>query len=235
MKSLATRLDAIDWQSARDSLGDEGYAVLPPLLDARERAALIRLYDSAAFRSTVDMARHSFGRGEYRYFDYPLPLPVEQLRQRLYPPLAGIANDWASRLGRADRWPDTLADFLARCRRAGQTRATPLLLRYGVGDYNCLHQDLYGNERFPLQAIALLSEPGVDFDGGELVLVENRPRRQSRPMVVPIEAGGIAIVPVAARPEAGPRGDRRVTMRHGVARIRRGQRTTLGVIFHDAC
>jgi hypothetical protein len=182
----------------------------------------------------VVMARHGFGRGEYQYFAAPLPEPVAALRAALYPPLAEIANRWAGRLGAADRYPPTHAEFLARCHAAGQTRPTPLLLRYGPGDYNCLHQDLYGPLAFPLQVAVLLSEPGRDFSGGEFVLVENRPRMQSAASVVPLVQGEAVAFAVNQRPVDGTRGDYRVTLRHGVSRIRAGQRMTLGIIFHDA-
>ena len=180
------------------------------------------------------MARYNFGQGQYKYLNYPLPSIVQVLRETLYPPLATIANAWSARLGQSVTWPDSLTQFIERCHAAGQQRPTPLLLRYAEGDYNCLHQDLYGPIYFPLQVIVLLTEPGVDFDGGELVLVEQRPRMQSRPMVVSIPAGGASIVPVRERPRQGATRIHRVQMRHGVGRVKRGSRMTLGIIFHDA-
>ena len=198
-------------------------------------ADLAASYDAdGLFRSTVTMARHGFGRGEYRYFAYPLPPLVSALRTALYPHLAEIANRWHARMSMDRRFPDTHAAFLAQCHADGQTRPTPLLLRYGPGDYNCLHQDLYGEHVFPLQVAVLLSAPGSDFDGGELVLTEQRPRMQSRAAVVPLAQGDAVVFAVNQRPMRGSRGDYRVTMRHGVSAIRRGQRYTLGIIFHDA-
>ncbi len=186
------------------------------------------------FRSRIVMARHGFGRGEYKYFAYPLPDDVAALRVAFYPPLAAIANRWNGQMGVASRYPDDHAAFLARCHEAGQTEPTPLLLRYGAGDYNCLHQDLYGEHVFPLQVAFLLSRPGHDFTGGEFVLTEQRPRMQSRAEVVPLIQGEGVIFPVHHRPVQGTRGIYRVTMRHGVSRLRTGRRHTLGLIFHDA-
>ena len=214
----------------------EGYAVLPGLLSENECRALIEHYDdgSTGYRSVIDMARYNFGQGEYRYFDHPLPKIVSQLRSTLYPTLARIANTWEEQLGQAPTWPDDLETLLQRCHAAGQRRPTPLILRYHESDYNCLHQDLYGEIHFPLQVAILLSRPGVDFTGGELVLVEQRPRMQSRPMVVHLNQGDAAVIPVRERPREGRRGYHRVQMRHGVARINSGERLTLGIIFHDA-
>jgi len=213
----------------------DGYAVLPGLMEAEECRALAALYDEReAFRSRVVMARHGFGQGEYKYLAYPLPSAVEDLRQALYPRLAPVANDWQRRLGLAASFPPALDAYLARCHAAGQSRPTPLILKYGPGDYNCLHQDLYGELVFPIQATVLLSQPGEDFAGGEFVLVEQRPRRQSRAEVVPLSQGDAVLFPVNHRPVAGTRGFYRATMRHGVSRVRSGQRFTLGVIFHDA-
>lgn len=224
-----------DWTSIETALDREGWALLPGLLSSRACADLAASYDSdAPFRSTVTMARHGFGRGEYRYFAYPLPPIVSALRAALYPHLAPIANRWHDRMEFEQRFPPAHADFLARCHADGQTRPTPLLLRYGPGDYNCLHQDLYGEHAFPLQVAVLLSAPGSDFDGGELVLTEQRPRMQSRASVVPLGQGDAAVFAVNQRPVRGTRGDYRVTMRHGVSEIRRGRRHTLGIIFHDA-
>ena len=229
MQRPALNLAGLAADIARD-----GYATIPAL-DAGECRALAALYsDDTRFRSRVVMQRHNFGRGEYKYFAYPLPDPVTSLRAALYPPLAAVANDWRRALGDAGRFPPTLEAFLNECHAAGQTRPTPLLLRYEVDDYNCLHQDLYGPLVFPLQLTVLLSEPERDFTGGEFVLVEQRPRAQSRPAVVPLRQGEAVIFPVHHRPVPGTRGPYRVTMRHGVSRIRSGVRQTLGVIFHDA-
>ena len=229
------RTQALDWPAIASSLDAQGCAVTGPLLTADECAALAGCYaEDKPFRSRVIMARHGFGRGEYKYFAYPLPEVVQQLRDALYPPLAAIANRWHEALGVATRFPDTLGAFLDRCHRAGQKKPTPLLLRYGAGDYNCLHQDLYGEHVFPLQVAFLLSRPGEDFTGGEFVLTEQRPRMQSRVEVVPLEQGDAVIFAVNHRPVRGARGFYRVAMRHGVSRLRRGERLTLGVIFHDA-
>ena len=225
----------IDWQRARDALNTDGVAVIPSLLSADECADLRARYaDSAQFRSRVVMQRHNYGRGEYQYLSYPLPPVVQRLRESFYPPLAQIANDWATSLHEPQRYPAAPAEYLAQCHAAGQTRPTPLLLRYGEGDYNCLHQDLYGSLAFPLQMAVLLSEPGEDFSGGELVLVEQRPRMQSRPLVVPLRRGDAAVFAVNQRPAAGARGMHRVKLRHGVSRLLSGERYTLGIIFHDA-
>ncbi|HUB95133.1 MAG TPA: 2OG-Fe(II) oxygenase [Stellaceae bacterium] len=224
-----------DWARITADLDERGYAILPALVEPDACAALAALYgDDAHFRSRVVMARHGFGRGEYKYLSYPLPDRVATLRRDLYPPLAAIANRWRTSLGVAARYPDTLAAFLKHCHEAGQVRPTPLLLRYGEGDYNCLHQDLYGDLVFPLQATILLSMPGRDFAGGEFVLTEQRPRMQSRAEVVPLGLGDGVVFAVNERPVAGARGAYRVRMRHGVSRITAGQRTTLGLIFHDA-
>jgi hypothetical protein len=206
------------------------------MLDSAECTELAGLYEEseAFFRSTISMARYGFGQGEYKYFARPLPQPVDALRKALYRQLAPVANAWALRLGRPADWPAEHETLVERCAAAGQSRPTPLLLRYGVGDYNCLHQDLYGDIHFPLQAIVLLDRPGVDFDGGELLIVEQRPRKQSRPRVIPMVQGAIAVIPVKERPAEGVRGVSRVQVRHGVSEVRRGLRRTLGVIFHDA-
>jgi hypothetical protein len=225
----------IDWTGIGADLDARGWAVLPGLVDAAECAAIAALYDETSrFRSTVTMARHGFGRGEYRYFADPLPDPLQRLRQDLYPPLAEVANRWAERLGRSEIYPATHRAYRDQCHLAGQARPTPLLLRYGPGDYNCLHQDLYGALHFPLQAAVLLSRPGADFTGGEFVLTEQRPRMQSRVEMVPLAQGDAVVFAVNHRPVAGSRGDYRVTMRHGVSTIRSGRRHMLGVIFHDA-
>ena len=224
-----------DWTRIAAELDEQGWAVLPGLLNPAACDVVASWYDlDDIFRGRVVMARHGFGRGEYRYFYYPLPETVERLRTALYPPLADIANGWQARLGLEARFPPGHADYLARCHAAGQLRPTPLLLRYGPGDYNCLHQDLYGAEAFPLQAAVLLSRPGADFTGGELVLTEQRPRMQSRVAVVPLDQGDCVVFAVSHRPVHGTRGDYRVVMRHGVSRLLRGQRHTLGLIFHDA-
>ena len=209
--------------------------LLPALLDSRQCDDLAALYQPAVgFRSHVVMQRHGFGRGEYRYFSYPLPPLVQDLRTTLYRHLAHIANRWHARMGRETRFPDEHPAFLERCHAEGQARPTPLLLQYGAGDYNCLHQDLYGAHVFPLQMAALLSEPGEDFIGGEFVLTEQRPRMQSRVDVLPLRKGDAVVFAVNERPVSGTRGDYRVKMRHGVSRVRTGHRHTLGIIFHDA-
>nr|WP_249153634.1 2OG-Fe(II) oxygenase [Janthinobacterium lividum] len=225
----------MDWQQIEDELNQYGCAVVPALLAADACAALAAQYEeSARFRSRVVMQRHGFGQGEYQYWAYPLPQPVAELRAALYPPLAAIANRWHVSMGIDSRFPVAHGDFLARCHAAGQTRPTPLLLRYREGDYNCLHQDLYGEHVFPLQLAVLLSRPHEDFTGGEFVLTEQRPRMQSRAEVVPLAQGDAVLFPVAQRPVNGTRGSYRVNMRHGVSRLRSGLRHTLGIIFHDA-
>ena len=232
---IASRIDAIDWQTALSELDERGSTVIQGLLDTGHCDDIASQYASESlYRSRVVMARHNFGRGEYKYFRYPLPDPVQRLRSALYPHLAPLANQWNARMGIEVQYPATHEAFLARCHHAGQTRPTPLLLKYGPGDYNCLHQDLYGEHVFPLQVAILLSEPGRDFSGGEFVLTEQRPRMQSRVEVVPLRQGDAVIFAVNQRPVAGSRGSYRVTMRHGVSRMRHGQRHTLGIIFHDA-
>jgi hypothetical protein len=224
-----------DWGLAAAELDGQGWSMLPGLLDGADCDRISGLYDrDDIFRSTVVMARHGFGRGEYRYFCYPLPRKIDALRTALYPPLAAIANGWQERLGQKARFPDSHADYIARCHKAGQKRPTPLLLRYGPGDYNCLHQDIYGAEVFPLQVAILLSQPQADFTGGEFVLTEQRPRQQSRAMVVPLNKGDGVVFAVNSRPVKGTRGDYQVKMRHGVSRLNSGGRHTLGLIFHDA-
>ncbi len=223
------------WSDTLAELNSQGSAVMPQLLSAAQCQALVRLYpDSRHFRSRVVMQRHGFGQGEYQYFSYPLPETVARLRATLYPELVGLANAWNEAMGIAVRYPEDHAGFLARCHAAGQRRPTPLLLQYGPGDYNCLHQDLYGEHVFPIQVAVLLSRPGEDFSGGELVLTEQRPRLQSRVEVVPLAQGDAVLFAVHQRPVQGSRGFYRVTMRHGVSRLRSGQRHTLGIIFHDA-
>jgi hypothetical protein len=229
------RLAAIDWKTVSSDLDAQGWSVVPKLIMDTDCDAVTALYDGdAGFRSRVVMARHGFGRGEYRYFSYPLPPIIQNLRTSLYPHLAPIANRWHERMGIDSRFPKTHRAFLDRCHAAGQTRPTPLLLRYGAGDYNCLHQDLYGEHVFPLQVAVLLSEPGRDFSGGEFVLTEQRPRMQTRPAVVPLGKGDAVLFAVNNRPMQGTRGDYRVALRHGVSEISDGHRHTVGIIFHDA-
>jgi hypothetical protein len=224
-----------DWREVEQELDAHGCAVIRNLLPQHECAALAASYDDdARFRSRIVMGAHGFGRGEYKYFDHPLPEVVAGLRTALYPPLAAIANRWNAALGSEIRYPADHGAFLRRCHEAGQTRPTPLLLQYGEGDYNCLHQDLYGEHVFPLQVAILLSEPGRDFTGGEFVLTEQRPRMQSRAEVVPLGRGDAVVFPVHHRPVQGSRGVYRVNFRHGVSRLRSGRRHTLGIIFHDA-
>ena len=229
-------VDELDWGTLAAQLDDQGYAATQPILSAKDCAALRDSYHAAdvAYRSTIDMSRYNFGSGEYKYFAYPLPDVVGVLRKAFYEALAPIANAWEERLGKDPSWPGTLDELTRRCHEAGQVRPTPLLLRYGAGDYNCLHQDLYGPIHFPLQVVIQLSEPGKDFGGGELVLVEQRPRMQSRPMVLQPRQGAATIVPVRERPRRGVRGYHRTAWRHGVSRVTRGDRYTLGLIFHDA-
>ncbi|WP_108472826.1 2OG-Fe(II) oxygenase [Rhodanobacter thiooxydans] len=229
------RLQAYDWTGIADELDAHGCAMLEALLSPQECVALAGLYaDDGWFRSRVVMSRHGFGRGEYRYFDYPLPELVAELRGAIYRELVPIANRWNAALDSAVRYPATHDEFVERCHAAGQRRPTPLLLQYGAGDYNCLHQDLYGEHVFPLQLAIVLSEPGRDFSGGEFVLTEQRPRMQSRAEVVPLRQGDAVVFAVHQRPVQGTRGSYRVNMRHGVSRVRSGQRHTLGIIFHDA-
>jgi hypothetical protein len=226
---------AFDWEHVLADLDREGWAVLPGLLDVHQCDAIAALYGpSDAFRSHIHMARHGFGQGEYRYFAYPLPPLVQDMRAALYPRLVSLANGWNSRMGIDTRFPVDHATFLQRCHAAGQARPTPLLLQYGAGDYNCLHQDLYGEHVFPLQVATLLSQPGKDFTGGEFVLTEQRPRMQSRASVVPLGKGDAVVFAVNSRPHRGTRGDYRVKLRHGVSTVRSGKRHTLGIIFHDA-
>ena len=232
--AAADRGAAVDWPAVAASLDERGYATAPALLTTEECRELAALYDDDSFRRRIVMQHHAYGRGEYKYFRYPLPGLVAALRRAIYPHLAPIANRWHQRLREEGKFPAALDDYLAECHRAGQERPTPLILKYGAGDYNCLHQDLYGALVFPLQLTVLLSDPGEDFTGGEFLLVEQRPRMQSRGEVVPLRQGEAVIFPVHHRPVDGTRGPYRVTMRHGVSRIRSGERYTLGIIFHDA-
>ncbi len=232
---IVARVDAYDWPSLAGELDGFGCAVLPKLLAPDECNAISGLYpEERHFRSHVIMARHGFGRGEYRYFNYPLPGLLGGLRTALYPRLADIANRWNERMGLEERYPDEHAAFLRQCHEAGQRRPTPLLLQYVPGDFNCLHQDLYGELAFPIQVAILLSEPGRDFTGGEFVLAEQRPRMQSRVEVVPLRQGDAVAFAVHNRPVRGTKGNYRVNLRHGVSRVRSGMRHTVGIIFHDA-
>jgi uncharacterized protein len=233
--SIAARVSALDWERIASDLDAHGCATTGTVLTPRECAALAASYETdALFRSRVIMARHGFGRGEYKYFAYPLPAMIAALRESFYPPLAAVANRWDEAMNIARHFPGEHGTYLADCHAAGQTRPTPLLLQYGEGDYNCLHQDIYGEHVFPLQIAFLLSRPGDDFTGGAFVLTEQRPRMQSRAEVVALEQGGGVIFPVHHRPVRGARGVYRVTMRHGVSRLRSGRRHTAGIIFHDA-
>ncbi|HAP47175.1 MAG TPA: proline hydroxylase [Afipia sp.] len=230
-----TRVGAMDWPDIATHLDGNGWAVLPRLLSPDECGSLAGLYgEDGIFRSHIIMARHGFGRGEYKYFSYPLPDIISALRTALYPQLAPIANRWNESMGIDVRYPAEHADFITRCHKAGQTRPTPLLLQYNAGDYNCLHQDLYGEHVFPLQVAVLLSEPERDFTGGEFVLTEQRPRMQSRAAVVPLKQGDAVVFAVHHRPVQGTRGTYRVNLRHGVSQLRSGHRHTVGIIFHDA-
>ena len=229
------RVAAYDWHALGGELDNYGCAVLPKLLSPEECRTIAALYcDESHFRSHIHMARHGFGKGEYRYFKYPLPDLLDELRTAFYPYLAGSANEWNRRLGIDERYPNNHASFLKQCHDSGQTRPTPLLLQYVAGDFNCLHQDLYGNLAFPIQVAILLSEPGKDFTGGEFVLTEQRPRMQSRAEVVPLRQGDAVAFAVHNRPVQGSKGNYRVTLRHGVSRVRSGMRHTVGIIFHDA-
>jgi hypothetical protein len=233
--SMAQRVAALDWRDLCAQLDARGSAVAGPLLDRHECRTLAALYrEEDIFRSRVVMARHGFGRGEYQYFSYPLPADIAALRESFYGQLTSLANGWNERLGLEQRFPASHAEYLARCHAARQTRPTPLLLKYGEGDYNCLHQDLYGEHVFPLQVAVLLSEPGEDFQGGEFVITEQRPRMQTRVEVLNLRQGDAALFAVSHRPVQGTRGTYRVNLRHGVSRMYSGERHTLGIIFHDA-
>ncbi|WP_266181809.1 2OG-Fe(II) oxygenase [Dyella humicola] len=232
---IAARIEAIDWSRVTADLDAQGCAMLDGFLSADECSSLAAMYtEERLFRSRVVMGRHGFGRGEYKYFRYPLPELIAELRTAIYPHLVPLANQWNEAMGFDERYPPQHVEFIKRCHAAGQPRPTPLLLQYGPGDYNCLHQDLYGEHVFPLQMAILLSAPDRDFTGGEFVLTEQRPRMQSRPEVVPLRQGDAVIFAVHHRPVQGTRGTYRVNLRHGVSRIRSGQRHTLGIIFHDA-
>jgi hypothetical protein len=226
-------MQTIDWPTVTEALDRDGFAQTAAVFSSAECDQLDALFDAGSFRSTIDMERYRFGEGLYRYFDRPLPGLIEAAREQFYPPLAELANLWAERLGQAERYPGTLEEFLDRCHRAGQMRPTPLILRYGPGGHNTLHQDIYGEIAFPFQAVTLLSREG-SFSGGEFVLVEQRPRAQSRAHVIRLERGAFLIFPTRERPVLGRRGYYRTQMRHGVATVRSGERTTLGVILHDA-
>jgi hypothetical protein len=232
---ISNHAEPIGWSNVFVELDAQGWGILPKLLSAQECDAIADLYNKReGFRSQVVMARHGFGRGEYRYFAYPLPSLIEELRTTLYPHLVPIANRWHETMGINVRFPADHVAFIERCHAAGQTRPTPLLLQYGKYDYNCLHQDIYGEHIFPLQVTVLLSEPGEDFEGGEFVLTEQRPRMQSRAAVVPLKKGDAVVFAVNSRPVQGTRGAYRVNLRHGVSKLRSGHRHTLGIIFHDA-
>jgi hypothetical protein len=231
----AERVDALPWDDLAAQLDARGFAIADPLLDAAECAALAGLFDAGRFRATIDMARHRFGDGRYRYFDHPLPEPIGALRAAFYRHLAPVANTWSARLGGdADAFPLEHAELLEGCRAAGQERPTPLILRYGPGDWNALHQDLYGDVFFPFQALTVLSEAGTDYEGGEFVLLEQRPRAQSRAHVLTPPRGAFVLFPTQERPEPGKRGYHRIGLRHGVSTVTAGRRTALGIIFHDA-
>jgi hypothetical protein len=232
---IEDRIEAVDWRQVAAELNALGAATVEGLVSPGECQALASLYPlDALFRSTVVMARHGFGRGEYRYFAYPLPEMIGALRQALHSCLAPIANCWHEAMGIPVLFPEQHAEFIARCHAAGQQRPTPLLLKYGAGDYNCLHQDLYGEHVFPLQVVLMLSQPGRDFEGGEFVMTEQRPRMQSRAMVLPLRQGDAAVIAVRHRPVQGTRGVYRVNLRHGVSQVRSGQRYIAGILFHDA-
>ena len=232
--SIAERLAKLDWDAIRASLNDRGLAFTAPILTRQECEELVQLYpQDQLFRSHIIMSRYRFGRGDYKYFKYPLPSIVQDLRTTSYPELMRVANEWSTNLGSGEQFPRSHTAFLAICKKAGQVRATPLLLHYEEGDFNCLHQDVYGAVAFPLQMTCFLSRPGVDYDGGEFVLVEQQPRAQSKAEVVIAEQGQILIFATRYRPVKGTRGYYRVALRHGVSRVKRGRRFTLGIIFHD--
>ena len=231
---IADRVDALPWHDLLHALDRHGFAITPRLLNDGECEELSDLFEHGRFRSTIDMARHRFGEGRYRYFDHPLPEPIGALRSSFYARLAPIANEWSTLLGGDEPFPLDHETLLERCRAAGQTRPTPLILRYNEGDWNALHQDLYGDVFFPFQVLTILSDPEADFDGGEFVLLEQRPRAQSRAHVLRPQRGAFVIFPTQYRPNAGKRGYHRIRLRHGVSTVTRGSRTALGIIFHDA-
>jgi hypothetical protein len=234
-QSVADRIAELGWDALTEQLDEQGFTKTPTLFTAGECEELAATFDEDdRFRSTIDMKRHRFGEGQYKYFDRPLPALIDEARHAFYPPLAAVANEWARRLGEPDGFPAQLDEFLERCHRGGQERPTPLLLRYFEGGHNTLHQDLYGDLAFPLQAVTLLNRPGSDFEGGQFVLLEQRPRAQSRAHVIELERGAFVIFPTRQRPVLGSRGHYRTAMRHGVATVHSGERITLGLIFHDA-
>jgi uncharacterized protein len=233
--TIAKRLAGLDWPAIRESLREHGYALTPAILSTSECAELVKLYPSeTAFRSHIIMSRYRFGRGDYKYFDYPLPAIVQHLREHSYPHLAPFANEWNQAFGLSDVFPERHSSFLDTCADNGQIRATPLLLHYESGDFNCLHQDVYGDVAFPLQLTCFLSRPGVDYEGGEFVIVEQQPRAQSKAEVIVADQGQVLIFATRYRPVKGGRGFYRVSLRHGVSQLKRGVRFTLGVIYHDA-
>lgn len=232
---LSARIAALDWERQQQTLDEQGYAVLPPLLTAEECQSMIETYDQpSSFRTTIDMARYRFGVGEYKYYQAPLPDLVQTLREGLYPQLAQAANRWLGQLGRDAEYPDTLSEFLDHCHEKGQLRPTPLILKYEAGGYNCLHQDLYGDVFFPFQVVFVLNQKDEDFTGGEFLLVEQRPRAQSRGHVISLQKGAGLIFPTQHRPQSGSRGYYKTTLRHGVGTVTSGTRYSLGIIFHDA-
>lgn len=233
--AIKQRIDAVDWLQVHAVLDDQGWAIVPKLLTGTEAAAIAALYhQEQGFRSHIILGRHGFGRGEYKYFSYPLPPLVQALRASVYPYLVPIANQWHERLGKEERFAQDHAAFLDQCHQAGQVRPTPLLLKYAPDDYNCLHRDLYGEHVFPLQVAILLDQPDEDFRGGEFVMTEQRPRMQTRAMVLPLKKGDAAVFTVNSRPVKGRRGDYQVKLSHGVSKLHSGKRHTVGVIFHDA-
>ena len=234
-KPISERLAHLDWAALRESLSQQGYAQTPPVLTPSECADLVKLYPSEQpFRSHIIMSRYRFGRGDYKYFNYPLPAIVQELREHSYPYLVPLANEWNQALGSSETFPDRHSSFLETCAKNAQTRATPLLLHYESGDFNCLHQDVYGSVAFPLQATCFLSQVGADYEGGEFVIVEQQPRAQSKAEVIVAQQGQILLFATRYRPVKGSRGFYRVNMRHGVSRLKRGVRFTLGVIYHDS-
>ena len=227
--------NTLNWAEHQQRLSETGFTLLPPLLSAEECRDLVNLFDAPEhFRKTIVMQQHGYGRGEYKYFNYPLPPAVDALRHELFRQLVPVANDWNEKLGISQRYPDTLEEWLTTCHEAGQNRPTPLMLQYGAGDWNALHQDMYGEVYFPFQAVLMLSQPGQDFTGGEFVLMEQRPRMQSRAIVLQPSRGQVLVFTTKFRPEKGTRGYYRIGLRHGVSEVKSGQRTTLGLIFHDA-